>query len=517
MSESGPILPGCTLSARDITKSFGGVHALRGVSIDLGLGSVLAIAGENGAGKSTLIKILTGIHQPDGGTIAIDGTAQQLSPARAKELGIATVAQELSVLDHLSIAENITLGCEPLNRFGLVDRKKQRSDAQHLLDRLGLGLDPDDMVRDLSLANKQMVEIAKAMVTNPRILILDEPTSGLRETDVATLLGLVRQLRDEGAALVIITHRMSEIFQISDKIMVLKDGEHVGTVPTAQTSEQEIVRMMVGRDLNAVYPDKKPLAEHSDPVLSVSGLTLPGTTIRDISLTVPRGAVVALAGLAGQGQNDLLEGIAGLRPARGRITMGDRTRPAFGSVAEAAKNGVVLIPEDRKTQGLVLPMSIGQNISLPTVGRRSLLGWVRQAAENRVADQAIAQMEIRPPDATVIAGQLSGGNQQKVVISKWLVADPEVVLCADPTRGIDVGTKQEIYQLLRSLADSGVGVLMLSTDLTEVIGLADIVHVMAEGRIVATLTGQAIDEETITDAAFQGTASAGLEQKGDAA
>lgn len=511
MTDSGPIPAAGVLSARDITKSFGGVHALKEVSIDLTPSSVLAIAGENGAGKSTLIKILTGIHQPDSGEILVDNSPAALTPAKAKELGIATVAQELSVLDHLSIAENITLGSEPLTRFRLVNRKQQLAETSQVLSRLGLDLDPHAMVRDLSLAHKQLVEIAKAMVTNPRFLILDEPTSGLRETDVATLLGLITQLRDEGTSMVIITHRMSEIFEVSDRIMVLKDGEHIATRPTSEIDEAGLVRMMVGRDVTTLYPDKAKIQPDTKDALTISNFTLPGSKVHDINLSIPAGCIVALAGLAGQGQNDLLEGIAGLRPARGRLNIDGRERSAFTSVAQAAKSGVVLIPEDRKTQGLVLPMSIGQNISLPTVARRAIAGWVHQSAEDEVAAEAMRQMEIRPFDASVITGQLSGGNQQKVVIGKWLVAEPRVVLCADPTRGIDVGTKQEIYTLLRSLASDGVGVLMLSTDLTEIIGLADIVHVMAEGRIVRTLTGELIDEETITQAAFQGAESASKE------
>ncbi len=348
-----------------------------------------------------------------------------------------------------------------------------------------------------------MVEIAKAMSTSPRILILDEPTSGLREGDVETLLKLIRQLRDAGTSIVLVTHRMSEMFEVSDAIMVLKDGKHVGTRPTADTTEAEIVKLMVGRELAAVYPPKAS-DQPSETILTVSDFSVPGTMVHDISLTIPKGKLVALAGLAGHGQNDLLEGLAGLRPSRGNLTLDGHEFSALRSVAAGIRHGIVLIPEDRKSQGLVLPMTISQNISLPTVFRRAKAGWISRTAEKEVATKAISAMAIRPADPGKIAGQLSGGNQQKIVIGKWLVADPRVILCADPTRGIDVGTKQEIYGLLRKLANDGIGVLMLSTDLTEIVGLADIVHVMAEGRIVRTLTGSQITEETITGAAFQG-------------
>lgn len=494
---------GAILTATGITKSFGGVHALRGVDLTLRPQSVLAIAGENGAGKSTLIKTLTGIYQPDEGTIVIDGAEQSLTPARARELGVAAVAQELSVLDHQSVADNIFLGREPRGRFGLTDRQRRNGLAQELLTRLGLSISPRTMVRDLTLAEKQMVEIAKAMSTSPRILILDEPTSGLREGDVETLLKLIRQLRDAGTSIVLVTHRMSEMFEVSDAIMVLKDGKHVGTRPTADTTEAEIVKLMVGRELAAVYPPKAS-DQAAETILTVSDFSVPGTMVHDISLTIPKGKLVALAGLAGHGQNDLLEGLAGLRPSRGNLTLDGHEFSALRSVAAGIRHGIVLIPEDRKSQGLVLPMTISQNISLPTVFRRAKAGWISRTAEKEVATKAISAMAIRPADPGKIAGQLSGGNQQKIVIGKWLVADPRVILCADPTRGIDVGTKQEIYGLLRKLANDGIGVLMLSTDLTEIVGLADIVHVMAEGRIVRTLTGSQITEETITGAAFQG-------------
>ena len=494
---------GVILTATGIAKSFGGVHALRGVDLTLRSHSVLSIAGENGAGKSTLIKTLTGVYQPDEGGVVIDGTEQTLNPALARSLGIAAVAQELSVLDHQSVAENIFLGREPRGRFGLTDRKLEKQQTVELLTRLGLDISPDTMIRELTLAQKQMVEIAKAMSTSPRILILDEPTSGLREGDVETLLKLIRQLRDEGTSIVLVTHRMSEMFEVSNAIMVLKDGKHVGTRQATETNEAEIVKLMVGRDLGGVYPDKNP-APAQATVLAATDFSVPGTMVRDVSLEIPKGKLVALAGLAGHGQNDLLEGLAGLRPSKGTLTIDGQAMPAFRSVAAGIRHGVVLIPEDRKSQGLVLPMTIGQNVSLPTVSRRAKAGWISSTAEKEVSEKAIAAMEIRPADPEKIAGQLSGGNQQKSVIGKWLVADPRVILCADPTRGIDVGTKQEIYSLLRRLTQDGIGVLMLSTDLTEIVGLADIVHVMAEGQIVRTLTGGQITEEAITGAAFQG-------------
>lgn len=491
------------LHAQGIRKSFGGVTVLDDVDLTLRAGEVVALAGENGAGKSTLIKIITGVYQPDAGTITIAGSATDLTPARAKDLGIAAVAQELSTLDHLSITDNVFLGRELRGRMGLVDRKAQHAAAQDLLARVGLEVSPDTMARDLSLAQRQLVEISKALATSPRVLVLDEPTSGLREQDVERLLTLIAQLRDEGHALLLVTHRMSEMFTCADRIAVLKDGRHVGTVSTRDTSENEVVRMMVGRELASIFPPKA--QDASGPsVLEVRGLSVVGTAVADIDLDVPRGAIVALAGLAGQGQTQLLEGIGGLRPARGRVRIGGRDHTAFRGVRQAAQAGIVLIPEDRKTQGLVLPMTVGENISLPTLARRARGGWIDTRAEATLAAETVERMAIRPPRVDAVARSLSGGNQQKIVIGKWLASDPRVVLCADPTRGIDVGTKQEIYRLLRELAADGVGILMLSTDLTEVVGLADQVLVMAEGRIVGHFTGSDITEENITSAAFKG-------------
>lgn len=490
------------VAATGLTKAFGGVKALTDVDVNLLPGEVVALAGENGAGKSTLIRILTGLQQPDAGTIEVDGNRIVLNPARARELGIAVVSQELSVLDHLSVADNISLGREVRGRFGMVDRNAQRGAAARALARVGLGISPEVMVRDLSLAQRQLVEIAKSLASDPRVLILDEPTSGLREDDVQRLLALVRLLSDQGHAILFVTHRMAEIFSVSDRIVVLKDGRLVATVPTGATTEAELVRLMVGRDLSAHFPDKSDVAAGAS-VLTLTSFSVVGTMVSGVSLDVPRGRIVALAGLAGHGQIQLLEGIGGLRRSRGHIAISGRPRRPFGSVGEAVAAGVVLIPEDRKVQGLVLPMTVGENISLPTMGRRATAGWINAARERAVVRKAMDAMRIRPRRPAAVAGELSGGNQQKVVIGKWLASDPRVVLCADPTRGIDVATKQEIYGLLRGLVDRGVGVLMLSTDLSEIVGLADIVLVMAEGRLVERLEGSAITEEAITGAAFQ--------------
>lgn len=500
---------GMILSGAGLQKSFGGIRALRDVDIELNAAEVLAIAGENGAGKSTLIKILTGVVEPDSGEITVDGHAQRLTPARARDLGIAAVTQELSVLDHLSVAENISLGREPRGRFGVVNRTELDRRAVAALERVGLSVGTHVMGRDLSLANKQLVEIGKALAIDPRILILDEPTSGLREAEVNRLLELVLRLRDEGCSVVIITHRMKEMFQVADRIMVLKDGAHMATLDLRSTSPDEVVRLMVGREVGSLFPanrGRNAPGSENDLVLRVKDLRIPGTMIRGVSLDIPRGNIVALAGLAGHGQIELLEGISGLRPGRGQIVINGRPWAAFRRVAQGVKAGIALIPEDRKTEGLVLPMSVGQNISLPTLHRRSHFGWIDSVAERTVAEKQIDSMQIRPADASVRAGQLSGGNQQKIVIGKWLAAEPKIILAADPTRGIDVATKREIFVLLRRLSDDGVGVLLVSTDLTEIVGVADIVHVMSEGRIIETFAGDAISEEALTEAAFRGVA-----------
>ena len=486
---------------RDIHKRFGGVHALRGVSLTVPRSAVIGLAGENGAGKSTLLKVLSGLYRPDEGEVVVDGRPQtDYSPAAARAAGIATVTQELSLVDHLSVSENVLLMQEPRNRFGLVRRGAVRARCAEALGQLGAAISPDAMVRDLSFADRQLVEIAKALVQDPRLLVLDEPTSGLRDAEVSRLLQTVAELKRSGRSIIFITHRMSEMFEVCDSFTVLKDGQSVGALPRSAATPSAIIRLMVGRDIASLFPEKVAPAP-GPPLLEARGFSVTGTSVADVDLRVCAGEVVGLAGLAGNGQNELLEGLAGLRRSVGEQVVATRRGP-FRSPAAAIAAGVALIPEDRKTQGLVLELPVRSNIGLPTIRRRARAGIVDRRAERALAESTVTALSVRPGDPEVSAGGLSGGNQQKVVLGKWLAADPSVYLCSDPTRGIDVGTKQEIYELLRRLAAQGSGVVLLSTDLPELVGVCDRVIVMSGGRIVAELAGPQITEENITAASF---------------
>lgn len=486
---------------KDIHKRFGGVHALRGVSLTVSRATVIGLAGENGAGKSTLLKVLSGLYTPGQGQVIIDGRPQSdYSPVAARAAGVATVTQELSLVDHLSVSENVLLMQEPRNRFGLIRRREVRTRCAAALDQLGAAISPDAMVRDLSFADRQLVEIAKALVQEPRLLVLDEPTSGLRDAEVGRLLQTVTELKRSGRSIIFITHRMSEMFEVCDSFTVLKDGRSVGNLPRSEATPSTIIRLMVGRDIASLFPDKDETTP-GPPLLEVSGFSVIGTSVADIDLRVCAGEVVGVAGLAGNGQNELLEGLAGLRRAVGKEVVGARRGP-FRSPAAAIAAGVALIPEDRKTQGLVLELSVRSNIGLPTIRRRAHAGLVDRRAEQALAESTVTALSVRPGNPDVSAGGLSGGNQQKVVLGKWLAANPDVYLCSDPTRGIDVGTKQEIYELLRRLAGQGSGVVLLSTDLPELVGVCDRVLVMSRGRVVAELSGPEITEENITAASF---------------
>ena len=486
---------------KDIHKRFGGVHALRGVSLTVPGATVIGLAGENGAGKSTLLKVLSGLYTPDQGEVIIDGEPQSdYSPATARAAGIATVTQELSLVDHLSVSENVLLMQEPRNRLGLIRRRAVRERCAAALGQLGATISPDAMVRDLSFADRQLVEIAKALVQDPRLLVLDEPTSGLRDAEAGRLLETVAELRRTGRSIIFITHRMSEMFEVCDSFTVLKDGRSVGNVPRAEATPSAIIRLMVGRDIASLFPDKAAKPPGTS-LLRARDFSVTGTSVAGIDLDVRAGEVVGLAGLAGNGQNELLEGLAGLRRAVGEQLVGARRGP-FRNPAAAIAAGVALIPEDRKTQGLVLELSVRSNVGLPTIRRRARAGIVDRRAEQALAESTVSSLSVRPSDPDVAAGGLSGGNQQKVVLGKWLAADPAVYLCSDPTRGIDVGTKQEIYELLRRLAAQGSGLVLLSTELTELVGVCDRVLVMSSGQIVAELSGTEITEENITAASF---------------
>ena len=490
------------LEATGIEKRFGGVVALRGAGFACDAGEIHALLGENGAGKSTMVKVLCGVHQPDTGTVSLRGEPVAFRhPSAAAACGIVPVFQELSLIPDLSVAQNLLIGVEPRTRFGLVDGWRMVRQAEALLADLGFGgIDPRAVVRDLPLAERQIVEIAKAVGRKPKVLILDEATSALTQGQVRQVFSVVRRLREEGVAIVFISHRMEEVRDLCDKATVFRDGVDVGTVEVATASNAEIVQMMIGRALREVFPPRPALTGPPEPLLGVRGLSW-GQNLRDISLTLHAGEILGLSGLEGQGQGDLLFALFGVYAGvSGEVRLrGERIRLDSPRAAMAA--GLALVPEDRKTQGLILPLPVGENITLATLDKVSRQGVVSPSAEAHATAAMRDRLAIRTAGMDIPVRFLSGGNQQKVAIAKWLLLGARVYLMYDPTRGIDVGAKQEIYGLMRSMAEQGCGVLFFSTDLTEIVGLCDRALVMYEGGIARELTGPDLTEANLVRAA----------------
>lgn len=488
-----------------VTKRYGGVTALDNIDFSCELGSVHAVLGENGAGKSTLIKILSGVVQPDEGQIRLGGTPVTFShPAEANAQGIVCIFQELSLLSDLSVADNISIS-DPPRRFGLIDRKAQRRRAEEILSRIGCeDVNPMSRVRDLPLSRRQMVEIAKALAKNPKVLILDEATSALTAADVETVFNILRRLRDDGISILTISHRMHEIEALADTCSVFRNGRHIETFRQGARSEGEIVQMMIGREISAHFPPKPPPPESAKPMLQLKGYSWEDR-LKSIDLTVGAGEIVGLGGLDGQGQKELLLGLFGvLKGTTGQITVQGKA-VEINAPQDAKKAGIdlALIPEDRKTEGLMLPMSIADNLTIASLKRLSRGPFVDSDAWAAAVEDGIARMQIKVGSSNDPVSTLSGGNQQKVVIAKWLMTDPKVILLNDPTRGIDVGTKQEIYRLLRSLAETGASIIYYSTDYEELIGCCDRVAVMYDGEIVRELQGDEINERNIIASALK--------------
>jgi len=490
------------LSATGIDKRFGGVVALDGAGFACEAGEIHALLGENGAGKSTLVKILCGVQPADAGELRYRGDPVAFRhPAAAAAAGIVPVFQELSVVPELSVAQNLFLGREPRTPFGLIDGRRLRRRAAELLAELGFGgIDPAATTRDLPLADRQLVEIAKAVGQRPEVLILDEATSALTQHQVGQVFAVLRRLREAGVAVVFISHRMAEVRALCDRATVFRDGRDVGTVAVAAASHEQIVQMMVGRALREVFPPRPPRPAAPEPVLAVRGLGW-GDALRDVSLTVHGGEIVGLSGLEGQGQGDLLLALFGVYAGvRGEVRLRGRPiRPRGPRAAMAA--GLALVPEDRKTQGLILPLPIRENVTIATPRRVARAGIVSPAAERRAAAAMRERLAIKAADLDAPVRFLSGGNQQKVALAKWLLRDAAVYLLYDPTRGIDVGAKQEIYALMRRLAEQGKGILFFSTDLAEIVGLCDRALVMYEGAVVRELSGSELTEEKLVSAA----------------
>jgi len=488
-----------------VSKRYGGVRALQDAGLVIEAGRIHAVLGENGAGKSTLIKIMAGVVAPDEGRLLLDGEPVSFaSPAAANAAGIACIFQELSLIPDLTVADNIAIS-NPPRRFGLIDRGAQRRLAEQALARAGAeNVHPLALVKDLSLSRRQMVEIAKALARKPRILILDEATSALTAADVTKIYGVLKRLRAEGLALVYISHRMHEITELADECTVLCNGRSVASYAAGTKTDNEVVEMMIGREYNAIFP---PRAAHpaSDarPVLEVRNLCWTDR-LNDISLRVHAGEVIGLGGLDGQGQRELLLALFGvLRGTAGEVLIDGRPVTIAGpDFAKRKEIGMALIPEDRKTEGLMLPMSVRENLSFAALGRLSRWGVVNASAERDAVERIVRLLAVRTDGTDVPAGSLSGGNQQKLVIGKWLMLAPRILLLNDPTRGIDVGTKQEMYQLLRQLADEGAAILFYSTDYDELVGCCDRVLVMCDGAIGRELVGAEITERALVSSAL---------------
>ncbi len=490
-----------------ITKRFPGVIALRGVSLSLVKGEVLALMGENGAGKSTLMKILGGAQLPDGGTIRVDGKEVVIDSVReAKRLGIALIHQELMLAPNLDITANIFLGSEPVGILAPLPRATLHERARQLLARVGLERPPNTPVSELTAGQMQMVEIAKALSMNARIIIMDEPTSSPTAGESEHLFGIIRKLRAEGIGIIYISHRMDEVLELSDRITVLRDGGYVGDLSRAEATQDKIVQLMVGRELSGQYFPKREGARGGEPVLVVDGLLVPGTPA-GVSFTALRGEILGFAGLVGSGRTELMQTIFGVTPALGGTMQLEGSAFLPQNTRDAIARGVLLAPEDRKRHGLVLPMTIAENTSLPNVGSYSRFGWLDRVTERRVAESEVKRLRTKTFGITQKVVNLSGGNQQKVVLGKWLAMNPRILILDEPTRGIDVGAKAEIYRHMAELAADGITVLMVSSDMEEVLGMSDRVVVMHEKRVRGILPREGLTQQRIATLMTGGTGS----------
>ncbi len=508
------------LSVEGVSKSFAGNKVLRDASFDVRAGEVLALVGENGAGKSTVLSLITGLLKPDSGRIVYQGNpVRAWSPHRARTAGISSVHQELSLNPHQTVAENIFLGAWPTKR-GLVLHRDLMTRARPLLERVGLDIDPGIRAGRLPLGHQQLVELAKALVSEPRLLILDEATSALDDDQVRSVFGVIGDLCGQGRSVIMVSHRMGELFAVSDRMTVLKDGEVMATRERAATDHDEIVRLMVGRELSDLFPARASgpgtasgpntaaAGSERQPLLRVRGLTVAGAC-SDVDLDIEPGTIAGLGGLQGHGQREVLRALFGLSRHSGLVELnGHPIRVA--APRQAIRHRIAYVPEDRKTEGLHVAQSLRANLALPSLAAlapASRLGTIAGDAESRLVEDLIQRLRIKASSPRQQARRLSGGNQQKAALAKWLPTRPQVLLLAEPTRGIDVGTKREIYHLLRGLADTGLAILITSGDTMELVGLCDEVAVMYEGRIVDRLAGPALTEERLVRSSVTGAGS----------
>ena len=487
------------LSLRGIVKTFPGVRALDGVQIDLYPGQVTALIGENGAGKSTIVKTLTGIYQPDEGQIFVDGVETRFPTAQAAgHAGVTAIHQETVLFDELTVAENIFIGHAPRGRFGLIDRAAMQASASEILDSIEADLDPGVKLADLGIASKHLVAIARALSIDARVVIMDEPTAALSHKEIAELYELVEKLKAQGKAILFISHKFDEIFRIADRWTVFRDGQFVGEGLMADVTEAELVRLMVGRAVDQIYP-KRP-AEIGPPALTVSGYSHP-TEFEDINFTLHQGEILGFYGLVGAGRSEVMQALFGItQPSKGATRIGEDVR-VIRSTAQAVEAGIVYVPEDRGKQGVVKGMAIFENVTLPSLNQTSRNGFLKLANEFALARDYTQRLDLRAASLDQDVALLSGGNQQKVVIAKWLATKPRVIILDEPTKGIDIGSKAAVHDFMSELAAEGLAVIMVSSEIPEVLGMADRVIVMREGRIAAEFAGDEMTPENLVRAA----------------
>lgn len=496
------------LQLNNINKYFPGVHALKDAQFSVRRGEVHALLGENGAGKSTMIKIISGVHKPDTGEVLIDGQPMNFNnPREAQNAGVATIYQELGLYPELSVAENIFMGHAPMKDWGLfqtVDWRTMEHRAEELLAELNIyNLDVGAKVGTLNVGNRQRVEIAKALSLDAQILIMDEPTAALTESDVEQLFSIVRLLRERGVSIIYISHRLNEVFELADRVTVLRDGQYIGTQDVSDTTESDLISMMVGRTIDNLFPKQE--SKIGDVVLEVCDLNYPPLT-NNISFKVHAGEIVGLAGLVGSGRSETAQVIFGVRPAESGEIYVNGERVHIHHPSDAVKYGIGYVPEDRGHQGLVKEMTIRENTSMAVLDLVSENTFINQNKERSLADQAIEQLSIRATGSEQIVNKLSGGNQQKVVVSKWLASNPKLLIMDEPTRGVDVGAKSEIHRLMSQLvAEKGLAILMISSELPEVLGMSDRILVMREGHIAGEFTREEATQEAIARAMMSET------------
>jgi ribose transport system ATP-binding protein len=495
------------LSLRGIGKRFPGVIALDNVSLDIGKGEVVALCGENGAGKSTLMKIVGGVYQPDDGEIQVDGKPVKIGDVNdSMALGIAFIHQELNVLDNLDVAANVFLGREPRNAFGLINLQKIHADTEPFLKRLGMNFSSKTPLEKLSIAEKQMVEIAKALSLNARIIIMDEPTSSLTLQETDRLLELVCELSEQGVSVIYISHRLGEVEHCADRVVVLRDGKNAGELPQTEVTHDKIVGLMVGREIKSTYTASN--AQKTPGYFKVRNAKSSRFPSKPVEFDAARGEILGFAGLVGAGRSEIMKAMVGLDQHGGaELTIGDE-RIHIHKPADAIGHGIYLVPEDRRGEGLVTAMTVRENTTLPSLERYSTFKLISKDRERKVTDEQIKSLKIKTPGGEALVLNLSGGNQQKVVLGKWLSMTPKVMILDEPTRGIDVGAKAEIYRLMRELADDGGVILMISSDMEEVLNVSDRIAVMHEGKITGVLERENCNEENVMNLAVGKTIAA---------